>query len=262
MAGLLDGKVAVVTGTGPNIGGAIARTLADSGARVACIDFMGERAEEAAAGIREAGGEALPLSCDISKPEEVDAAFKKVVETFGGVHILVNNAAANTEAGILDVTLEEWHWVHSIILDGVMLCSQAAARQMVAQGRGGAIVNIASTTGHRGKAGFVSYATAKGGVLQMTRSMAIDLAPHRIRVNSVTPTQTGSSRGSLPGTSGSERTAKPKNIPLGRWGEPDDQAQAVLFLVSPNAGFVTGENINVDGGLLSLFPSERPQDFG
>jgi NAD(P)-dependent dehydrogenase (short-subunit alcohol dehydrogenase family) len=262
MAGLLEGQVAVVTGTGPNIGGMIARTLAENGAKVVCIDFMGERAEAAAAGIREAGGEALAVSCDISKPEEVDAAFKKAVADYGGVHILVNNAAANTEAGILDVTLDEWHWVHSIILDGVMLCSQAAARQMVAQGVGGAIVNIASTTGHRGKAGFISYATAKGGVLQMTRSMAMDLAPYRIRVNSVTPTQTGTSRGSLPGADGIGRTAKPKNIPLGRWGEPDDQAQAVLFLASPNSSFVTGENINVDGGLLALFPSERPHDFG
>lgn len=254
---LLEGQVAVVTGAGPNIGGEIARVLAREGARVACIDFLPGRAEAAAASVREEGGEAIAIDADISNPAEVERLFSEVDDSFGRVDILVNNAAVNNEDGILEMEYDKWKWVQSVIMDGTMLCSQQAARRMVDQGEGGAIVNTASSTGHRGKAGFLAYSASKGAVLQMTRSMAIQLAPHSIRVNSITPTQTGTSRATTPGGSSAPRAAKPKNIPLGRWGEPADQAQAVLFLASPNSSFITGENINVDGGLLALFPSER-----
>ena len=254
---LLEGRVAVVTGSGPNIGGEIARTLAREGAKVVCVDFLDDRADVAAASVREAGGEAIGVSADISSPEQVEDLFRRTDEQYGRVDILVNNAAVNNEAGLLDIEYEKWKWVQSVIMDGTMLCSQQAARRMVARGEGGAIVNTASTTGHRGKAGFIAYSASKGAVLQMTRTMAIQLAPHGIRVNSITPTQTGTTRGTTPGGSDAPRAAKPKNIPLGRWGEPSDQAQAVLFLASPMSAYVTGENINVDGGLLALFPSER-----
>lgn len=254
---LLDGKVAVVTGSGPNIGGEIARTLAGEGAKVVCADFLDDRADAAAASVRELGGDAIGVSVDISTPQGAEALFEAADDAYGRVDILVNNAAVNDEAGILDIDYEKWKWVQSVIMDGTMLCSQQAARRMAAQGDGGAIVNTASTTGHRGKAGFIAYSASKGAVLQMTRTMAVQLASHGIRVNSITPTQTGASRGTTPGGSNEPRAAKPKNIPLGRWGEPVDQAQAVLFLASPMSAFVTGENINVDGGLLALFPSER-----
>ncbi|HCH35708.1 MAG: hypothetical protein CL743_00780 [Chloroflexi bacterium] len=254
---MLEGKVAVVTGSGPNIGGEIARTLAQHGAKVVCVDFLDDRAAVAAASIKEAGGEAISISADISTPVGVGDVFLAADKAFGRVDILVNNAAVNNEAGILDVEYEKWKWVQSVIMDGTMLCSQQAARRMVDQGDGGAIVNTASTTGHRGKAGFISYSASKGAVLQMTRTMAVQLAPYGIRVNSITPTQTGDSRGTTPGGSTAPRAAKPKNIPLGRWGDPSDQAQAVLYLASPMSAYVTGENINVDGGLLALFPSER-----
>ena len=254
---LLEGKVAVVTGSGPNIGGEIARTLAREGAKIVCVDFLDDRADVAAASVKEEGGDAIGVSADISTPEAVEDLFRVVDEAYGRVDILVNNAAVNNDGGILDVEYEKWKWVQSVIMDGTMLCSQQAARRMVAQGEGGTIVNTASTTGHRGKAGFIAYSASKGAVLQMTRTMAIQLAPHGIRVNSITPTQTGNNRGTTPGGSNAPRAAKPKNIPLGRWGEPSDQAQAVLFLASPMSAYVTGENINVDGGLLALFPSER-----
>ncbi len=254
---LLDGKAAVVTGSGPNIGVEIARALAREGARVVCVDFLDDRAEQAALSVRELGGDAVGVSADISSPEGVEAVFRAADEAYGRVDVLVNNAAVNNEAGILDVEYERWKWVQSVIMDGTMLCSQQAARRMVAQGAGGAIVNTASTTGHRGKAGFIAYSASKGAVLQMTRTMAIQLAPYGIRVNSITPTQTGESRGTTPGGSTAPRAERPRNIPLGRWGEPADQAQAALFLASPLSGFITGENINVDGGLLALFPSER-----
>ena len=254
---LLDGKVAVVTGAGPNIGGEIARALAREGARVACVDFLPGRAGSAAVSVLEEGGEAFAIDDDISRPAEVERLFAEVDEALGRVDILVNNAAVNNEDGILEMEYDKWKWVQSVIMDGTMLCSQQAARRMVAQGDGGAIVNTASSTGHRGKSGFLAYSASKGAVLQMTRSMAIQLAPYNIRVNSITPTQTGLTRSTTPGGSSAPRSAKPKNIPLGRWGEPADQAQAVLFLASPNSSFITGENINVDGGLLALFPSER-----
>ena len=254
---LLEGKVAVVTGAGPNIGGEIARTLAREGARVACIDFLPGRAESAAASVREEGGEAIGIDADISNPDDVNRIFTEVDDAFGRVDILVNNAAVNNEDGILEMDYEKWKWVQSVIMDGTMLCCQQAALRMVNQGDGGAIVSTASSTGHRGKAGFLAYSASKGAVLQMTRTMAIQLAPHGIRVNSISPTQTGLSRGTTPGGSTAPRAEKPKNIPLGRWGNPSDQANAVLFLASPNAAFITGENINVDGGLMALFPSER-----
>ncbi len=222
-----------------------------------CVDFLDDRADVAASSVRELGGDAIGVSADISSPAGVEEVFRATDDAYGRVDILVNNAAVNNEAGILDIDYEKWKWVQSDIMDGTMLCSQQAARRMVAQGEGGAIVNPASTTGHRGKAGFIAYSASKGAVLQMTRTMAIQLGPHGIRVNSITPTQTGSSRGTTPGGSTAPRAAKPKNIPLGRWGEPSDQAQAVLFLASPMSAYVTGENINVDGGLLALFPSER-----
>jgi len=217
----------------------------------------GEEAEAVVEKIRQDGGAAFAQRADVTIGSQVEELIDVAGRRFGSVDILVNNAAVNNEDGILEMEYEKWKWVQSVIMDGTMLCSQQAARRMVAQGDGGAIVNTASSTGHRGKAGFLAYSASKGAVLQMTRSMAIQLAHHSIRVNSITPTQTGLSRATTPGGSSAPRSAKPKNIPLGRWGEPADQAQAVLFLASPNSSFITGENINVDGGLLALFPSER-----
>lgn len=250
---LLDDRVAIVTGTGPNIGGEIARTLAANGAKVVCLDLQRERAEATAAQITEGGGAATAVAADITNPADVQNAVDTAVRTFGGVHILVNNAAITHREGLLDTQLDVWHRVLEVILTGTFLCSQYAAKQMVEQGQGGAIVNFCSTSGHRGGRGAIAYATAKGGVLNLTRSMAAGLAPHGIRVNSVTPTQTGT-----PVAGGQSREEGPPPNPSailrGRWGRPEDQAQAVLFLVSPNSDFITGEDLRVDGGLLAVFP--------
>ena len=135
-----------------------------------------------------------------------------------------------------------------VILTGTFLCTQRAAKQMIAQGTGGAIVNIASTSGHRGKAGAIAYQTAKAGVLNFTRGAAMELAPYGIRVNSVTPTQTGTPVGGGPARSDEN---VPGSIPRGRWGRPKDQAQAVLFLVSDTADFIVGVDLPVDGGNLA-----------
>lgn len=249
---LLDDQVALVSGTGPNIGGEIARTLAANGARIICLDAQLDRAQVTARQIQESGGKATAVSADITNPEQVHAAIDSGVREMGGVHILVNNAAITHSGNILTTSFEEWQRVIGVILNGTFLVSQHVAKKMVEQGSGGAIVNMASTSGHRGGMGAVAYATAKGGILNLTRAMAVQLAPHNIRVNSVTPTQTG-----IPVAGGRSRAEgePPKSIPRGRWGRVADQAQAVLFLVSPNADFITGVDLPVDGGLLAVFPA-------
>ena len=250
----LDGKVALVTGAGPNIGREIARTLAAAGAVVACNDVDQERAQSAAAYVEEGGGAALAVPANITDEAQVERMVDRVVEAFGGIDVLVNNAGVTIGKGLLETSLEEWELVTSVIMTGTFLVSRAVARKMVEQGRGGAIVNICSTSGHRGRAGALAYATAKGGILNMTRAMAMDLAPHHIRVNSVTPTKTGASvAGQHPG----ERFFA--EIPMGRLGRPIDQARAVLFFASEASEFCTGVDLRVDGGALATWGLQRWQ---
>jgi len=243
---LLDNKVAIVTGTGPNIGGEIARTLAANGAKLVCLDSRVEMAETTARQIADAGGQAIALGADITSPVDMQRMVEQAVDAFGQVNILVNNAGISPNGSLVDIQIEDWLATLNVILTGTFLCSRFAAKQMIAQGTGGAIVNIASTSGHRGRAGAIAYSTAKGGVLQLTRCMAMELAPHQIRVNSVTPNASGLSL-----ATGKSREGTPPQAPIGRWGRTADQAQAVLFLVSPNADFVTGTDLAVDGGVLA-----------
>lgn len=243
---LLENQVAIVTGTGPNIGGEIARTLAANGARLVCLDNRVEMAETTAHQITGAGGQAIALGADITNPADMERMVQQVVDAFGEVNILVNNAGISPNGSLVDIKIEDWLATLNVILTGTFLCSRFVARQMIAQGKGGVIVNIASTSGHRGRAGAIAYATAKGGVLQLTRCMAMDLAPYKIRVNSVTPNASGLSL-----ATGKSREGTPPQAPIGRWGRTTDQAQAVLFMVSPNADFITGTDLAVDGGTLA-----------
>ncbi len=252
----LKGKTALVTGAGPNIGQEICRVLAGEGARVACNDVDAARAKASAERIEREGGSALAVPADITDPVQVKAMVERVVEHFGGIDILVNNAAITIPKGLLQISIEEWKRNIDIILTGTFLCSRSAAEVMVRQGRGGAMVNIASTSGHRGRANALAYCTAKGGILNMTRAMAMDLAPHRIRVNSVSPTKTGVSVGGLEREG--ERTFD--EIPWGRLGRPSDQAHAVLYLVSDEAEFVTGIDLRVDGGALATWGARTKFD--
>lgn len=243
---LLENKVAIVTGTGPNIGGEIARTLAENGARLVCLDNRLDMAESTAKQITDAGGQAIAVSADITNPEDMEQLAKRAVDAFGEINILVNNAGISPNGTLVDIPIQDWVATLNVILTGTFLCSRFVARQMIAQGKGGAIVNIASTSGHRGRAGAIAYATAKGGVLQLTRCMAMELAPYKIRVNSVTPNASGLSL-----ATGKSREGTPPQAPIGRWGRTADQAQAVLFMVSPNADFITGTDLAVDGGTLA-----------
>jgi NAD(P)-dependent dehydrogenase (short-subunit alcohol dehydrogenase family) len=250
----LQGKRAVITGGGQNIGRAMAELFAREGAAVAVIDLDERRATTVADSINEAGGRAIAHVADVTQEDAVEAMVARVVDELGGIDILVNNVAATVNKGLLDTTLEEWNRVLSVTLTSMFLCSKHAARVMVDAGNGGAIVNVASTSGLRGIRNKFAYAAAKSGVYNLTRASAMELAPHRIRVNTLTPTQSGSPVGVADETVDPNRSGEAKGIPIGRFGQPIDQAAAALFLASDEAGFVTGADLPVDGGLLAIFP--------
>ena len=244
----MKGRVAFVAGVGPNIGSAVALALAEAGAAVVCNDLDPDHAEASARALVDAGHQAFAAPGDITDVADIERTLDRAGAQFGTVDALVNNAAVSLTAGLLDTTPEQWQRVVSVSLTGPFLTAQAVARRLVAEGKRGAIVNVASTSGHRGRRNAIAYCSSKGGVLNMTRAMAIDLAPHGIRVNSVSPTKTGAAlaKDQGPGRDFSE-------IPLGRLGRPVDQARAIRFLLSDEAEFITGEDLRVDGGTLATW---------
>lgn len=253
----LSGRIALVTGAGPNIGRAIAATLAKAGATVLCNDVKPEIAEAAAKAIADSG-KAFPLAFDITDPNLVERSVEEATRRHGVIDILVNNAGVTVPKSLLTITLEEWRLVTRTIQEGAFLCSRAVAKRLIDAKRPGAIVNIASTTGHRGRKNAIAYATAKGGILNFTRALAIEMAPYGIRVNSVSPTKTGASVGAIEAAGARSFD----EIPLGRLGQPQDHANAVLFLVSDAASFITGIDIRVDGGTLATWGTRSQPDAG
>lgn len=252
----LSGRVALVTGAGPNIGGAIAATLARAGATVLCNDLKANLAEAAAKAAADGGHKAFPLAFDITDPDAVEKAVEAASREHGTIDILVNNAGVTVPKSLLTISIDEWRLVTRVVQEGTFLCSRAVASRLVAAKKPGAIVNIASTSGHRGRKNAIAYCTAKGGILNFTRALAIEMAPYRIRVNSVSPTKTGASVGAI--ESAAARSFD--EIPLGRIGQPQDHANAVLFLVSDNASFLTGIDIRVDGGTLATWGTRSQAD--
>jgi NAD(P)-dependent dehydrogenase (short-subunit alcohol dehydrogenase family) len=253
----LAGRVALVTGTGPNIGRAIAATLAKAGATVLCNDLKPEVAEAAATAVS-AEGKSYALAFDITDPEQVEKSVEDASRRHGLIDILVNNAGVTVPKSLLTVSIEEWRLVTRTIQEGAFLCSRAVAKRLIEAKKPGAIVNIASTTGHRGRKNAIAYATAKGGILNFTRALAIEMAPHQIRVNSVSPTKTGASVGAIEAAGARSFD----EIPLGRLGRPQDHANAVLFLVSDLASFITGIDVRVDGGTLATWGTRSQPDAG
>ncbi len=243
----LEGRAAIVTGAGRNIGEAVASEFAREGAGVAIVEMDQGRANTVADRINARHpGAALALVCDVSSKEDVRGMVSAVVSRFGHVDVLVNNVAITDRKTVLDLDEDEWDRVLRVTLTSVFLCSKYVSRQMAQQGRGGSIINMASTSGHRGRGNATAYTAAKGGVLNLTRSLAIQLAPYKIRVNSLTPNRIGSPVGEDIVREG----GSVKNL-VGRNGVPLDVAKAALFLASDDAEFITAADLLVDGGALA-----------
>ncbi len=250
----LKDKVAVVTGAGRNIGESIVKLFAAEGAKIGVVDMDEGRGQRVVDEIKKSGHEAIFAICNVSKSSDVQEMVKKVVGQFGGIDILVNNAAITDHKNILDISEEEFDLVIDVTLKGPFLVAKYVAEQMVKQGRGGKIVNLASTSGLQGRTDAIAYSAAKGGVLNLSRAMAVQLAAYNIRVNCVTPNRSGSPVGLDGGVAGREF----KNL-AGRLGTPEDQARAVFFLVSDDSDFVWGANLICDGGVTAA--SNFPKDI-
>ncbi len=251
----LKGQVAVITGAGRNIGKAMAKLFASEGAKIAVAEMHQGRGQAVVDEITKAGGEAMVVLCDVSKTSDVQEMVKNVVAKFGGIDILVNNAALTDHANIFNSTEEEFDKVIAVSLKGPYLVTKYVAEQMRKQGRGGKVLNFGSTSGMVGRFDGIAYAAAKAGVINMTRAMAVQLAEHKIRVNCVVPNRSGSPVGYDDDVAGN-RTFQ--NL-AGRLGTADDQAKAALFLVSDDSEFIIGHALLVDGGVMATanFPKEN-----
>jgi len=256
MTARLEGKVAAVTGAGSGIGRATALLFGREGAAVGVIDMNGAAATDTAEQIAAAGGRAIGITADIVKSDQVAAAFEQLMGAFGTVDVLYNNAGTNSNGSVLTSTEGDWDRCMAINVKGTFLCSQAAARVMVAAGRG-SIINQGSVAALVGIANFASYCASKGAVVALTRSMSVDLAPLGVRVNAICPGTVYTSlmepmltaRGGGDLSKGLAMTVS--KYPIGRLGTPEEIAQVALFLAGDESSFVTGSVITADGGMTS-----------
>jgi NAD(P)-dependent dehydrogenase (short-subunit alcohol dehydrogenase family) len=249
---LLDfsGQVVIVTGSGSGLGMGIATRFAEAGARVV-VNYRTSTsgAEAVVAEIKAKGGQAMAIQADVSHKLAVDQLISQTVEIWGQLNVLINNAGIYPLATLLEMEEEEWDTVIDANLRSTFLCTQAAARQMIAQDNGGAIVNIASIEAENPAPLHSHYNAAKGGVLMHTRAAAYELGSHNIRVNAVSPGLIWREGIEQAWAEGVERWQKA--APLTRLGLPDDVADACLFLASPAARWITGANLRVDGGVMT-----------
>ena len=252
----LQGRVALVTGGGRDVGAAISKALAAAGAAVAVIDVSGEHAQRTAEAIGSAGGTAIAIVCDVTGEKAVESAFAQAADELGGIDILVNNAGMAIRKPAIDLPLDDWQKVIDLNLTALFLCSRVAARHMRQARRdapsGGAIVNVASIMGLSG--GIFpnsSYQASKGGVVNLTRALALEWAADRIRVNAVAPTFVNTDFTAQIFNNPDVLEKVEAHTPLGVLPEVDDVAAAILFLASPAARCVTGVILPVDSGYLA-----------
>ena len=245
---LLDGKVALVTGASRGIGRAIAIRLASEGAKVA-INFAGNQkaAEEVKGEIEKNGGEAILVKANVADSAAVDEMFAKVIEAFGTVDILVNNAGITRDGLLIRMKDEDFDAVIDTNLKGVFYCTKAVAKLMMKK-RTGRIVNMSSVVGLIGNAGQTNYAAAKAGVLGFSKSAAKELAARGVTVNMVAPGFIDTDMTAV--LSDKVKDAMVQEIPMHKMGRPEDVANAVLFLVSDCSSYITGQVVNVDGGMV------------
>jgi NAD(P)-dependent dehydrogenase (short-subunit alcohol dehydrogenase family) len=249
----LTDKVALVTGGGSGIGQEVCRRLTADGATVVVVD-----SDQAAAAITAAaiGAKSLAVAADVSRDGEMDRAISAAVERFGRLDIAVNAAGVGFSAALVDTTLEQWERVLNVCLTGVFLSTRAEARQMVKQGHGGVIINIASTNSQQPGEGLSAYCSAKAGVDMLTKVSALELASHGIRVTAVAPGLTETPMVARFLSNPQIRNEFLSNIPLGRPALTADIAAAVAFLASDDAGYITGQTLYVDGGAsMQKYPS-------
>ena len=240
----LDGKVAIIVGGGRNVGEGVAHRFVKEGAKLCVFDADKGRAESVVSALKAKSADAMYVLGNVAQPEDAQKLVRSTVERWGKVDILVNCAAISDRKGLLELPDEQWRETLNVTLSGSYYCMRYAAIQMVKQGRGGAIVNFSSGSAFRGSPGRIAYDAAKGGIVSMTMSAAVQLAPHGIRVNAIAPGMVGAQvGGAIP--------PEKRNFTnlLGRITMPADVANAVLFLVSDEAEHIVGQCINVDAGM-------------
>ncbi len=250
----LDGKSALVTGAARGIGLAFAKAYVAEGAQVAIADINLEAAEAAAS---EIGAGAYAVQIDVSRQDSIDAAIAQVVETAGKLDILVNNAALFDAAETVDITRASYDRLYAVNVAGTLFTMQAAARQMIQQGHGGKIINMASQAGRRGEALVLVYCSTKAAVISMTQSAGLNLIKHGINVNAIAPgvvdgahwehvdSMFAKLEGKAPGQKKAEVAA---GVPAGRFATPDDLTGMAVFLASPESDYIVSQTYNVDGG--------------
>ncbi len=247
----LDGRLAVVTGGARGIGRATVSALASAGAKVAILDLDQAASAAGAAEVAADGGRAFALAADICDESSVDAAFSEAVKREGGVDILINNAGIAIRRPAVELALADWEKVIAVNMTGAFICARVAARHMIAGGKGGAIVNVASIMGLSGGGLYpnISYQASKGAIVNMTRALAVEWAPNGIRVNAVAPTYVRTQL-IAPILQDPELVARIVAMtPLKRLAEPEEVAAAICFLASPAAAMITGTVLPVDGGI-------------
>lgn len=247
----LQGKVAVVTGAATGIGQAIAVAFAMEGASV-IIDYVGDASISQATikAVQAANGKALAIEADISKLADVNKLVSETVKAFRRLDIFVNNAGIEKKFPIIDYPFEEWNRIVAVNLTGPFLCSQAAAKQMIQQGKGGRIINISSIHEDLPMPTNAPYCATKGGLRMLMRTMAVELAPHQITVNNIGPGAIFTPIDHDVESDSKLNSAILAEIPMGRWGKPEEVAQLAVYLASDDASYVTGSTHFIDGGML------------
>jgi 3-oxoacyl-[acyl-carrier protein] reductase len=243
----LVGKIALVTGAQQGIGKAIALAYGREGASVV-INYLDNQAaaEEIASQIRALGQRAVPMAGDVAQAADV-RRMVEAGESLGGIDILVNNAGIFPRVEFLDMTEAQWDEVLNVNLKGTFLCTQVVAQKLVERGRPGAVINLASSAAFRSSPRGVHYVASKAGIVGVTRATALELAPHRVRVNAIAPGTTDTAQPRY-GMSEEELQAAGRQVPLGRMGTPEDVADLAVFLASEEARHITGQTLHVNGG--------------